>query len=157
MESSLGAPLFERRYCALALTEAGRVLQHTTIDCLERLREVTSLVRATSQLRQVSITGTPGFASLWLISRLAHFTANHPEVDVRISAKLELPDLERHRLDLAVRFCGFSDGIGSPLFEEAVVPVCAPELAANRTNPLKKPSDLASHTLLTLDLPRGRR
>lgn len=156
MESSLGVALFERRHRALALTEAGRVLQRAVIDCLERLRDATSLVRATSQLRQVSMTCTPGFASLWLIPRLANFTASHPEVDVRISAKLELLDLERHQLDLAVRFCGFSDGIGAPLFEESVVPVCAPALAANRANPLKKPADLANHTLLTLDLPQGK-
>ncbi|MBI2768637.1 MAG: LysR family transcriptional regulator [Burkholderiales bacterium] len=156
MEASLGVPLFERRHRALALTEAGRVLHRAVSDCLERLGDAVSLVRATSQLRQVSMTCTPGFASLWLIPRLARFTANHPEVDVRISAKLEVLDLERHQIDLAVRFCGFSDGTGEPLFEESVVPVCAPQLAAGRGNPLKKPADLANHTLLTLDLPQGK-
>ena len=102
------------------------------------------------------MTCTPGFASLWLIPRLARFTDAHPEVDVRISAKLEVLDLERQQIDLAVRFCGFSDGTGAPLFEESVVPVCAPRLAANRAKPLKRPADLASHTLLTLDLPQGK-
>src|SRR3954467_9649098 len=66
MEASLGVPLFERRHRALVLTDAGRVMQRAVIDCLERLRDATSRVRATAAMRQVSLTCTPGFASLWL-------------------------------------------------------------------------------------------
>lgn len=155
VEASLGVALFERRHRALELTEAGRLLQRTVVDCLERLRDVTSQVRATAALRQVAMTCTPGFASLWLIPRLARFTADHPAVDVRISAKLELLDLDRNHLDLAVRFCPTRDGQGPPLFEESVLPVCAPGLAANRAHPLKKPADLAHHTLLAVEMPQG--
>jgi LysR family glycine cleavage system transcriptional activator len=142
VEASLGVALFERRH-------------RTVVDCLERLRDVTSQVRATAALRQVAMTCTPGFASLWLSPRLARFTADHPAVDVRISAKLELLDLDRNHLDLAVRFCPTRDGEGPPLFEESVLPVCAPGLAANSTHPLKKPADLAHHTLLTVEMPQG--
>ena len=155
VEASLGVPLFERRHRALALTEAGQVLQRAVSDCMERLRDATSHVRSLSTLRQVSMTCTPGFASLWLIPRLVRFTANHPQVDVRISATLELLDLERSQVDLAVRFCPIADGDGAPLFEETLIPVCSPSLAASRTNPLKKPADLANHTLLAVDLPQG--
>jgi LysR family glycine cleavage system transcriptional activator len=155
MEASLGVALFERRHRALELTEAGRLLQRTVVDCLERLRDVTSRVRATAAMRQVSITCTPGFASLWLIPRLAHFTADHPAVDVRISATLELLDLDRNQVDLAVRFCPTRDGQGPPLFEESVLPVCAPRLLAGGAHPLKKPVDLVHHTLLAVDMPQG--
>jgi len=155
VEASLGVPLFERRHRALELTDAGRVLQRAVIDCLERLRDATARVRATSALRQVALTCTPGFASLWLIPRLVRFTAAHPAVDVRISATLDLLDLERSQLDLAVRFCPIADGDGQPLFEESVVPVCAPALAAARDKPLKRPADLAHHTLLAVDMPQG--
>lgn len=155
VEAGLGVPLFVRRHRALELTEAGRVLQRTVVDCLERLRDATALVRATSVLRQVSMTCTPGFASLWLIPRLARFTATHPDVDVRISATLALLDLDRSQIDLAVRFCANQDGEGPPLFEESLVPVCSPRLAAGKANPLRKPADLANHTLLAVDLPQG--
>jgi LysR family transcriptional regulator, glycine cleavage system transcriptional activator len=155
VEASLGVALFERHHRALELTEAGRQLQRTVTDCLERLRDVTSRIRGQSDLRQVSITCTPGFASLWLIPRLASFTAAHPAVDVRISATLELVDLERNQLDLAVRFCPIRDGTGPSLFEEAVFPVCAPGLATARPHPLKKPADLVHHTLLAVDMPQG--
>jgi LysR family glycine cleavage system transcriptional activator len=155
VEASLGVALFERRHRALELTEAGRLLLRTVVDCLERLRDVTSRVRAASAMRQVSMTCTPGFASLWLIPRLARFTAHHPAVDVRISATLELLDLERSQVDLAVRFCPTRDDLGPPLFEESVLPVCAPRLVNARPHPLKKPADLVHHTLLAVDMPQG--
>lgn len=106
--------------------------------------------------KQVAITTTPGFASLWLIPRLARFTASHPSVDVRISATLEVLDLQRSGIDVSVRLSTISQGIGSPLFEEQVLPVCAPQLLKNRALPLKKPADLAKHTLLAIDMPQGQ-
>jgi LysR family transcriptional regulator, glycine cleavage system transcriptional activator len=155
IESNLGVPLFERKHRALALTEAGAVLHRAVTDCLERLRDATTRVRATSALRHVAITCTPGFASLWLIPRLARFTEVNPDVDVRISATLELVDMERHRIDVAVRFVQQAGGQGAPLFEEEVLPMCSPRLVADKRNPLRKPADLARHTLLTVDKPHG--
>lgn len=153
MEAGLGVALFERRHRALALTDAGHTMHRAVADCLARLRDATELVRASTQVRHVAITTTPGFASLWLIPRLARFTASHPQVDVRISATLDVQDLERKHLDLAVRFCAIRDGDGPPLFEETVVPVCSPQLLRQAANPLKKPADLAHHTLLAVDTP----
>ncbi|RZL87219.1 MAG: LysR family transcriptional regulator [Variovorax sp.] len=150
LESAVGVLLFERRHRALALTEAGYVLQRAVVESLERLRDATARLRATPGLRQVAITCTPGFASFWLIPRLARFTADHPLVDVRLSAKLEVLDLERHRLDIAVRFVPIERGSGPALFEESVIPLCAPQVAAS----LRVPADLVEHTLLTIDAPQ---
>ena len=154
MEEGLGVALFERLHRSLQLTDAGKVMNRAVIDCLERLRDATASVRATTQLRQVSVTTTPGFASLWLIPRLASFSANHPQVDVRLSATLDLLDMERSHLDVAVRFCPSSAGQGKPLFEETVLPVCAPQLLRDKAKPLKTPADLLHHTLLTMEAPQ---
>ncbi len=155
VEASVGVALFERRHRALALTEPGRVMQRAVVECLERLRDATARARGIQALRQVSMTCTPGFASLWLIPRLARFTSSHPAIGVRISATTDLLDLQRSQVDLAVRFCPTRDGAGPPLFEELVLPVCSPKLAADRAYPLKKPADLAHHTLLAVDMPQG--
>ena len=153
IEADLGVPLFERQHRSLALTAAGLTMQRTVADCLARLRDATALVRAATQPRHVSVTTTPGFATLWLIPRLARFTASHPHVDVRVSATLDLMDLNRNQLDLAVRFCPIALGHGRPLFEEAVLPVCSPALLKDPTHPLKKPADLGQQTLLAVDTP----
>jgi LysR family transcriptional regulator, glycine cleavage system transcriptional activator len=155
LEASLDVPLFERRHRSLALTEAGQVMQRAVVDSLERLRDAAARLRTSAGPRQVAMTCTPGFASLWLIPRLARFTSAHPQVDVRISATSEILDLGRSGLDVAVRFVPKSAGHGPALFEEEVQPMCAPQLLRNPKRPLKKPADLAHHTLLTLDMPKG--
>lgn len=159
LEAGLGVPLFERQHRALALTDAGRTLQRAVVDSLARLRDATVAIRASAQnrqqLRQVAVTCTPGFASLWLIPRLARFTASHPQVDVRISATLDVQDLEHSQLDFAVRFCPTSTGEGAPLFEESVLPVCSPQLLTNPDKPLRTPADLENHTLLAVDMPQS--
>jgi DNA-binding transcriptional LysR family regulator len=76
-------------------------------------------------------------------------------VDVRISATSEIVDLQRHQIDVAVRFVPTRDGEGPSLFEETVLPVCSPKLAADKRHPLKKPADLAHHTLLAVDMYGG--
>jgi LysR family transcriptional regulator, glycine cleavage system transcriptional activator len=161
LEEDLGLPLFERRHRALALTPAGVAMLRVVQDCLERLRSATQSLRAQAQravqARQVSITSTPGFASLWLIPRLARFTARHPQVEVRLSATLDLEDMDRKGLDLAVRLVGHDRALADaqavgqplvPLFEEQIMPVCAPSLLQDPANPLTEPADLARHTLL---------
>ncbi|MBE7368352.1 LysR substrate-binding domain-containing protein [Ramlibacter pallidus] len=151
LEESVGAALFERRHRALFLTEAGRILQRAVEDSLERLRDAAARVRSTGTRRPLTVTCTPGFASFWLIPRLAHFTAVHPDVDVRIAATLEIVDLQRSDVDLAVRFVPSAQGEGPMLFEEQVQPMCAPRLLRDPGRPLATPADLEHHTLLTIE------
>jgi LysR family glycine cleavage system transcriptional activator len=155
LEESVGVPLFERKHRALVLTDAGRIMQRAVDDSLERLLDAAARVQPARTSGQVAITCTPGFASFWLIPRLARFTASHAQVDVRISATLAMVDLERSGIDVAVRFVPSSAGKGPLLFEEQVQPMCSPQLLRNARRALKVPADLAHHTLLTVDLPQG--
>lgn len=155
IEDGLGTPLFERHHRSLSLTDAGLVLHRAVVDSLERLRDATARLKALGATRRIAVTCTPGFASFWLIPRLAKFTESHPSVDVRISATLDVLDLERAGIDVAVRFVPVKARMGAALFEETVLPVCAPALASDSQRPLRKPADLAHHTLLTIDMPQG--
>lgn len=152
LEESVGAALFERRHRSLALTEPGRIMRRAVEDSLERLRDAAARVRSMVGREQVTVTCTPGFASFWLIPRLARFTAAHPDVEVRISATLDLVDLERGGVDLAVRFVPSAEGQGPLLFEEEVQPMCAPQLLRDAARPLRTPADLERHTLLTVEM-----
>ena len=75
-----------------------------------------------------------------------------------ISADNRILDLDRERIDLAVRYC--PETMAPPgahrLFGERLQPVCSPALAADRARPLKRPEDLARHVLLHIDDDRGR-
>jgi len=159
LEDHLGVRLFERRPRALALTESGQALHRISADVLERLQAATDQVRAASRTRQLSITTTTGFASLWLIPRLQRFTSLNPDVDVRISATTDTLNLERSLIDLAIRYCqpeAAPEG-AVRLFGEEMVPVCAPALLRDRSRPLKRPQDLAHHVLLHVDFPGAHR
>jgi len=153
LEDHLGVTLFERRQRTLALTESGHALYRVATDVLERLQAATDQLRASGQTRQLSLTTTTGFASLWLIPRLQRFTRLHPDVDVRISATTAVINLERGLMDLAIRYCRPEDvpERAIRLFGEEVVAVCSRSLLHNRARPLKRPHDLKHHVLLHFD------
>lgn len=155
LEAHLGVELFERRHRALALTEAGRILQRAVTDSLERLRDATERIRTVPSPRLVGVTTTPGFAALWLIPRLARFSAANPEVDVRISATNEIIDMERAGIDIGIRFVDEPAAEGRRLFGEEVFPVCAPALLKDPSRPLKRPEDLKRHVFLAIEHPRA--
>jgi DNA-binding transcriptional LysR family regulator len=158
LEEQLGLPLFERQHRQLLLTEAGQRLHATVKTLLEQLAQTLATIRRDQTTQSLRVSTNQPFASLWLIPRLSRFQRLHPGVNVYISADNRIVDLERERLDLAVRYC--TEAMAPPgsvrLFGERLVPVCSPRLAADRARPLKRPEDLAHHVLLHLDDERGR-
>jgi LysR family glycine cleavage system transcriptional activator len=155
LEDHLGVALFERRARSLILTEHGEALYRVAADVLERLQTAVDQLKTDSRARQLSLTTTTGFASLWLIPRLPRFTRLHPGVDVRISATIDMLNLERSLVDLAIRYCPpdmVPEG-AVRLFGEEILPVCSPSLLRDRARPLKRPADLRRHTLLHFDYP----
>jgi DNA-binding transcriptional LysR family regulator len=157
LEDQLGVPLFERRHRALSLTDAGQQFYAAAAQVLATMRGATERLRSHSgRRRPLSVTTTHSFAALWLIPRLAGFTKDHPEVDVRITADIRVQDLERDGLDVAVRHGSAS--LAGPhavrLMGERVFPVCSPKLL--KKIPLVQPADLKNHCLLQYDDPEGR-
>jgi len=153
LEESLGTRLFERRTRALMLTDAGQRYYEATREAMEELQEATQKLKGAPAVRTVTVSTTPGFASLWLIPRLSGYLDAHPGVDVRISATLEKADLEGAGVDLAIRYAPSASMSGQPLFEEEVIPVCSPALASDPARPLREPADLRAHVLLHFETP----
>lgn len=157
LEEALGVPLFQRRHRALLLTDEGQVLQQLVARQLHELREAVERI-ARRPGGMITVTTMVTFASLWLVPRLARFRQVHPEIDVRIAANNEVLDLERDRIDVAIRYVA-PDRVpagATQLFDEEVVPVCAPVLTKDRARPLREPADLAHHVLLHDDAQGSR-
>jgi len=149
LEEALGVPLFQRRHRALLLTDEGQVLQQVVARQLRELRDVVEGITQ-APAGMITVTTMVTFASLWLVPRLARFRQVHPGIDVRIAANNEMANLERDRIDVAVRYTA-PDRVPAgavKLFGEEVVPVCSPALARDRKRPLREPADLARHVLL---------
>ncbi len=152
LEESLGEALFERRTRALLLTENGQVLFRVVQEVLQQIQDATDRMRSATPSRTVTVTSTPGFASIWLIPRLARFTQDHPDIDVRISASNDYVLLERAGVDIAVRFTAVDSMRGmTPFLGEEVMPVCCPALASDPDRPLREPGDLRRHVLLHMN------
>ena len=153
LEAHYGRPLFQRLHRALRLTDDGQRLQQVVDEVLVRLHDTGAELRRAAATRAVAVATTPGFAGLWLIPRLARFTAARPDLDVRLSAGNEVVDLERDGIDLAIRYL-HGDRAGPAaqrLFGELVFPVCSPRLLRDPARPLRSLDDLRRHVLLQKD------
>lgn len=158
LEEQLGVTLFQRQHRALLLTEAGQQFYPVAAQVLATMRAATDRLRAAAGTHSLYVSTTAGFASLWLIPRLAGFARTHPGVDVRISADTRIQDLERDGVDVAIRYCppALAGTDAVRLFGERVFPVCSPALLADAKRPLREAADLSKHVLLHVDDPDGR-
>ncbi len=156
VEDHLGVALFVRRHRALSLTEAGHDLYRATAQALRQLADAASKIRDRGAARTLTVTATIGFASLWLIPRLADFRSQRPDIDIRIAANNNMLDLEREGIEVAVRYCTSKAAPRGAikLFGEVVLPVCSPK-AVTRSAPLVLPDDLRHHVLLHYERPDG--
>ena len=150
LEEHLGTPLFERHHRTIRLTNAGHLLYRAASQALLLLTDTAARIRQEGSNRSVTVSCTFGFASLWLVPRLMQFRERHPDVDVRIAANNKIVDIDRERMEVAIRYCT-ADLVppGTPrLFGEEVFPVCSPSLLERRGKSLLSPPDLERHVLL---------
>jgi DNA-binding transcriptional LysR family regulator len=151
LEAQLGVQLFQRRIRALLLTDEGQRYFKAVREALDDLRAATVSVRAGKASAALTVSTTVSFASLWLVPRLAQFQTSHPGIQVRLVAENRIQDLERERIDVAVRYC--PPAMAGPgavrLFGVRVLPVTSPDVASAAN--LKRPEDLARCVLLEYD------
>jgi DNA-binding transcriptional LysR family regulator len=138
-EARLGVELFERTPQGLrpapGLEEARPLLAGGFSSLADAMR---ALQRPGDSVLTLTLGSV--FAARWLIRRLPHFTAAHPEIELRMVATGRLIDLARSDIDCAIRYGEghWPDVHTEPLGCRDYSPVAAPELAAR----LRKVSDL---------------
>ena len=148
-EERLGVKLFDRTKRSVALTRvAARMLPdiQAGLDLLSRACSNQSVPLGE---RTLTISVAPSFASKWLLPRLSSFYDQHSDIDLRISATVELADFERDGIDLAIRLGhGRYPGLhAEPLFAEALTPLCSPDILKGKGR-LKTPDDLRKHRMI---------
>jgi LysR family glycine cleavage system transcriptional activator len=116
---------------------------------LDQLAEVTTDLQRRETSRVLKVSAAPSMVSRWLIPRLGHLTARHPDFDVRLTATVARTDFVREDIDVAIRAgTGCYEGMRSDLLMHGdYFPVCAPQLLSHGP-PLRDPADLAHHVLL---------
>lgn len=138
LETYLGLKLFERLPRTLALTENGHRYHAEISRAFAIMRNATQTLQP--QSTHLTISTTPTFAAKWLIPRLPDFTAENPQIELRIVATEKASNFYSDGVDLAVRQTGstFAAGlIADLLFKQDIVAICSPGLLADFEAPLK--------------------
>ena len=148
LEDYVGAALFKRTPKGLLLTDAAQTALPALREAFDRLAEAASLLTAAVDGRRLTVSVAPSFAAKWLVPRLGDFELAHPQVDVWLSADMEVVDFASGEIDLAIRYgMGRYPGLEVvKLMSETVLAVASPSLL--ETTPLNEPADLAHHILL---------
>jgi LysR family glycine cleavage system transcriptional activator len=149
LEDQLGIRLFERRNRGLALTREAQGYLPSVRAAFEDLRQATARLQRPGRDELLVVSTTASLAAKWLVSRMAAFQDAHPGIEVRITTSAHLVDFRREQVDMAVRYGrGNWPGLRAQwLMAEDIFPVCSPALL-HAEKPLRRPEDLAHHTLL---------
>ncbi|WP_035058329.1 LysR substrate-binding domain-containing protein [Andreprevotia chitinilytica] len=148
LESALGAQLFEGSKNKPQLTAAAKTLLPALSQALDQIE---AAVRAVSDVENgtLDVSCFSTFTVKWLIPRLYHFNALHPDIEIRLSTTEQSADLDRERYDLIIALDDIkhADHVAVlPLFPERLGPVLAPSLATHIE--LRQPGDVAGKPLL---------
>jgi LysR family transcriptional regulator, glycine cleavage system transcriptional activator len=155
LEEQLGVRLFLRQSRALLLTREAQEYLPAVRAAFEDLRAATERLRRPEKAQALTVSTMASLAAKWLLPRLAGFQEAHPGIEVRISTSSHLVDFRREEVDVAIRYGrGRWPGLTADwLMAEDIFPVCSPALLAGE-RPLKRPQDLAHHTLIHATLAR---
>ncbi|MBD9371413.1 LysR family transcriptional regulator [Rhizobium sp. ARZ01] len=138
-EGQLGRTVFDRTTRGMVPTAFGASFLKKLNAGFRELSEAVGSARHRDDAILV-ISVAPIFAQRWLIHRIHHFSAAHPEISLRIESTTALADLSGSDVDLAIRIGpGNWPGVKAEfVLPQEMFPVCTPALAER----LRTPADL---------------
>lgn len=154
LEDNLGRVLFRRTNRALLLTDEGQALLPRLLEAFELMSEALGSLDTMTDTGALTVSMAPSFAGKWLVPRLESFQGLYPEIDVRVTASMNLVMFDDDGVDCAIRYgLGQYPGlVVEKILTESVVPVCSPALLGDKTGPLST-AFLTDMTLLHDDSP----
>jgi len=137
LEDRLGTRLLVRGHRGSTLSPAGSALFAATRAAVEGLDAAAREIRRSGRRPVVRLFTDYGFASFWMMPRVARFRATEPDTEVHIIASAETDPGTAETMDLSVLFGRRSDfpPEAVQIVAERVFPVCSPGFAARHGLP----------------------
>lgn len=146
LEDTLGLVLVERDGRGIRLTEKAITLSHYIAAGFAEFEEGITRVTGPRDRARINLNVSPYFGTRYLMPRLAEFRRAVPEAEIGLTTMIDLVDLERDQIDLAVQW-GYGerkDFLSHLLLRDPKVICCRPDMAAQIT----QPADLLRFPLL---------
>ncbi|MEO9190258.1 MAG: transcriptional regulator GcvA [Acetobacteraceae bacterium] len=152
LEEHFGFTLFDRTPTGVVLSLSGRAFAAALTDAFAAVAQAADELVLARTHTVLTIRGYTTFLVRWLIPVLGAFQACHRNIEVRLEAAADPVDFHRHAADIGILYGhGAWPGLDADLlFQDELFPVCSPALREGET-PLRRPEDLANHTLLHLN------
>jgi len=156
LEDHIGLSVFERNGRNLVLSDAGQAGLEFIRDGFAKFNAAMDAIDSLGEVGVLSVSVAPSFAGKWLLPRLDSFHEQHPDIDVHVSASMQLSDFAKDGIDIAIRYGPgrYPDLVSEKLLDETVTPVCSPSLLQSAGMP-RSATDLMGFTLLHDDSPEN--
>jgi LysR family glycine cleavage system transcriptional activator len=151
LETWLGQRLFVRTGRRMSATPAARAFAAEISLSFDRIIAAAEACGYPSVRSVLRINAPTSLAMRWLIPRLEHFHADHPDVEVTVTTATTLRDELRGGFDVAIRRGSaerdsWPQYQAVPFLDEADTLIISPALF--EAAPLLRPADIANHILL---------
>lgn len=149
LEAYFGVRLLDRRNREVRLSTDGLRLYANIAPAFDQIDAAVPLFDGRRPGPETLVISTvPSFATCWLTSRLGHFMAAHPGIEVQIETSVQLADLGGGSADVAVRHgSGNYPGLDAVrLFSPQLIAVGSPALLID--GPVPSPTDCLRYPLL---------
>lgn len=146
LEEALGVVLVEREGRSIRLTEKAITLSHYIVAGFEEFEEGLRRVTGPAERARINLNVSPYFGTRYLMPRLAQFRQAVPDAEIGLTTMIDLIDLERDGIDLAVQWShGSEEGpLNRLLLRDPKVICCRPDMAER----IAAPADLLGFNLL---------
>ena len=153
LEDSLQVTLFERKGRSIEPTEAAVLLAHYVEAGFAEFAEGVRRITRSGYRDRINLNTSPYFATNYLLHHLSEFREEMPNLDLRLTTMIDMPDFARDDIDMTVQwgYGNWPDVECTLLVRDPKMICCTPEIATR----LKTPADLLDCTLL--DTVRSKR
>ncbi|RYG89189.1 LysR family transcriptional regulator [Loktanella sp. IMCC34160] len=150
LETDLGVRLLRRTRPDATLTQEGEVLHRAIVAASLQVRDAVKQIQRHRDRHLVTINTTIGFASCYLMQRLAAFRVENPDISVELVSRDQNEIYGLAKADIVIAFDRPDRLPGvqqTKIFNETLVPAAKPHLVPELSD---DPETLAHHPLLHL-------